>query len=436
MTPRISTPRRDLRPRRVAMISMHTSPLDQPGTGDAGGMNVYVVELARRLASSGTEVEIFTRTTSSQLPPVVQLDDGVLVRHVDAGPYQGMSKDELPAQMCAFSAGVLRTEAEQRPGWYDLVHSHYWLSGQVGWLAAERWGVPLVHSMHTMAKVKNSSLAAGDSPEPATRIIGEEQVTRVADRLVANTDVEASQLSGLYAADDAHVQVVHPGVDLARFTPGDQSQARARLGVPADALLLLFAGRIQPLKSPDVLIEAAAELVRRHPELRSRVQVAVVGGPSGSGLEHPESLDVLARELGVRDLVRFEPPADHDTLADWYRAATLVAMPSRNESFGLVAIEAQACGTPVVASSVGGLRTAVADGASGLLVDSYEPATWADAIAQIVRNPDARRRLGSGAALHARRFSWHATAERMLDCYADARAAVQSHRLAELAAAH
>ena len=436
MTAPLRTSRRDLRPRRVAMISMHTSPLDQPGTGDAGGMNVYVVELARRLASSGTEVEIFTRTTSSQLPPVVPLDDGVLVRHVDAGPYQGMSKGELPAQMCAFSAGVLRTEAEQHRGWYDLVHSHYWLSGQVGWLAAERWGVPLVHSMHTMAKVKNSSLASGDSPEPATRIIGEEQVTRVADRLVANTDVEAAQLSDLYGADDEHVQVVHPGVDLARFRPGDQAAARRRLGVAQDALLLLFAGRIQPLKSPDVLIEAAAALVRAHPELRARLQVVIVGGPSGSGLEHPESLDVLARQLGVRDLIRFEPPTHHDALADWYRAATVVAMPSRNESFGLVAVEAQACGTPVVASAVGGLRTVVADGVSGTLVDSHDPRAWADAIGRIALHPAERHRLGSGAALHARRFSWQATAERMLDCYAAARSAVQSHRLVELAAAH
>jgi len=185
-----------------------------------------------------------------------------------------------------------------------------------------------------------------------------------------------------------------------------------------------------------VLIEAAAALVRAHPELRARLQVVIVGGPSGSGLEHPESLDVLARQLGVRDLIRFEPPTHHDALADWYRAATVVAMPSRNASFGLVAVEAQACGTPVVASAVGGLRTVVADGVSGTLVDSHDPRAWADAIGRIALHPAERHRLGSGAALHARRFSWQATAERMLDCYAAARSAVQSHRLVELAAAH
>ena len=221
MTPGTRAPsRRDLRPARVAMISMHTSPLDQPGTGDAGGMNVYIVELARRLAAAGTEVEIFTRSTSSQLPEVVEMSPGVLVRHVDAGPYQGLSKDELPAQLCEYSRGVLRAEAAAPPGWYDLVHSHYWLSGQVGALAAERWGVPLVHSMHTMAKVKNASLAMGDTPEPRTREIGEQQVVDAADRLVANTEDEARQLHDLYGAGLGEVSVVSPGVDLDLFTPG------------------------------------------------------------------------------------------------------------------------------------------------------------------------------------------------------------------------
>src|SRR5579884_3902809 len=165
-----------LRPRRVAMLSVHTSPLHQPGTGDAGGMNVYIVELSRCLAGLGVEVEIFTRATSSDLPPTVELAPGVLVRHVVAGPFEGLYKEDLPAQLCAFTHGVLRTEAGHRAGHYDLVHSHYWLSGQVGWLAAERWGVPLVHTMHTMAKVKNAQLAAGDTPEPAARVIGESQV--------------------------------------------------------------------------------------------------------------------------------------------------------------------------------------------------------------------------------------------------------------------
>src|SRR5882724_9012607 len=217
-------------PRRVATLSVHTSPLDQPGGGDAGGMNVYIVEVARRLAALGVASEIFTRATSSQLPPQVELAPGVLVRHVVAGPYSGLDKEELPAQLCAFSNGVLRAEAHRPPGWYDLIHSHYWLSGQVGWLARERWGVPLVHSAHTLAKVKNDQLADGDCPEPRSRVIGEEQVVAAADRLVASTEAEARQLIERYGADPGQVTVTPPGVDLDTFRPGPVAAARRRLG--------------------------------------------------------------------------------------------------------------------------------------------------------------------------------------------------------------
>ena len=247
---------------RLAMISLHTSPLDQPGTGDAGGMNVYVIELARRLARRGVEVDIFTRATSSALDPVVAACDGVTVRHIHAGPFEGLTKDELPAQLCVFAREVLRTEAAQPVGHYDVVHTHYWLSGQVGALARDRWGVPLVHSMHTMAKVKNDALADGDVPEPLARVIGEEQVVEAADMLIANTDIEAKQLIELYDADPARVEVVHPGVDLDVFRPVPKAQARAGLGLPADADVLLFAGRIQPLKAPDVLLRAVADAAR------------------------------------------------------------------------------------------------------------------------------------------------------------------------------
>ncbi len=286
--------------RRLAMISLHTSPLDQPGTGDAGGMNVYVIELARRLARQGIEGDVFTRATSSALPPVVEAADGVLVRHVHAGPYEGLAKDALPGQLCVFAREVLRTEAVQPRGHYDAVHSHYWLSGQVGALARDRWGVPLVHTMHTMARVKNESLAEGDTPEPEARVIGEQQVVEAADVLVANTDIEAKQLINLYDADPGRVEVVHPGVDLDVFRPGSQAAARAALGLPADAQVVLFAGRIQPLKAPDVLLRAVAVLLERQPALRSRLVVPVVGGPSGSGLEHPESLVELAVTLARR----------------------------------------------------------------------------------------------------------------------------------------
>ncbi|CAM5353163.1 D-inositol 3-phosphate glycosyltransferase [Streptomyces badius] len=260
------------KPRRIAMLSVHTSPLHQPGTGDAGGMNVYIVELAKRLAAINIEVEIFTRATTGSLAPAVELAPGVLVRHVDAGPYEGLAKEDLPAQLCAFTHGVMQAWAGQRPGYYDLVHSHYWLSGQVGWLAAQRWGVPLVHAMHTMAKVKNAALAEGDTPEPPARVIGETQIVNASDRLIANTAEEADELVRFYGADPAAVAVVHPGVNLDRFRPADgRAAARARLGLPQDALIPLFAGRIQPLKAPDVLLRAVAVLLERDPSLRSRI---------------------------------------------------------------------------------------------------------------------------------------------------------------------
>lgn len=411
--------------RRVAMISLHTSPLDQPGTGDAGGMNVYVVELARRMAAQGIEVDVFTRATSSALDPVVPAFDGVQVRHIHAGPFEGLSKEELPAQLCAFAREVLRAEAAQPLGHYDVVHSHYWLSGQVGALARDRWGVPLVHSMHTMAKVKNEFLADGDTPEPVARIIGEEQVVEAADMLIANTDLEAKQLIELYDADPARVEVVHPGVDLDVFRPHDRVATRAELGLPADAAVLLFAGRIQPLKAPDVLLRAVAELLAQSPELRSRLVVPIVGGPSGSGLEHPESLAQLATELrldGADGVVRFVPPVAQADLARWCAAATLVAVPSYNESFGLVAAEAQATGTPVVAAAVGGLTTVVRDGRSGLLVDTHDPRDWAAALRRVITDDDLRLRLEAGALEQARSFSWERTAERTLDVYARAQA--------------
>ncbi|MGI5529686.1 D-inositol-3-phosphate glycosyltransferase [Streptomyces syringium] len=423
--PFTGAPRRRLggvrRPRRIAMLSVHTSPLHQPGTGDAGGMNVYIVELAKRLAAINIEVEIFTRATTGTLPPAVELAPGVLVRHIDAGPYEGLAKEELPAQLCAFTHGVMQAWAGHRPGHYDLVHSHYWLSGHVGWLAAERWGVPLVHAMHTMAKVKNAALAEGDTPEPAARVIGETQIVRAADRLIANTDGEAEELVRHYEADPAQVAVVHPGVNLDRFTPADgRAAARARLGLPADALVPLFAGRIQPLKAPDILLRAVGHLLGQRPELRSRIVVPVVGGPSGSGLAKPEGLQKLAARLGIADVVRFRPPVGQEQLADWYRAASVLVMPSYSESFGLVAAEAQACGTPVVAAAVGGLPVAVRDGVSGFLVDGHDPADYARTLNRFADDATLANRMGAAAATHARSFGWDTAAAATADVYAAA----------------
>jgi D-inositol-3-phosphate glycosyltransferase len=411
--------------RRVAMISVHTSPLDQPGTGDAGGMNVYVLELSRRLAAAGIEVDIFTRATSSLTEPVVGAGSGITVRNIHAGPFEGLTKGELPGQLCTFAREVLRTEAGLPLGHYDMVHSHYWLSGQVGALARDRWGVPLVHTMHTMAKVKNDAMAVGDVPEPAARIIGEEQVVEAADMLIASTDLEAKQLINLYDADPTRVEVVHPGVDLNVFRPRDTHAAREHLGLPLDAHIVLFAGRLQPLKGPDVLLRAIARLLAHKPELRQRLVVPVVGGPSGTGLEHPEALADLATELGIADVVRFVPPVPAAELAVWDAAATLVAVPSYNESFGLVAAEAQAAGTPVVAAAVGGLTTVVDDGRSGLLLDTHEPEAWAHAIGRVLLDDGLRARLAEGARVRAGAFSWEDTAERTLDVYERARASLR-----------
>jgi D-inositol-3-phosphate glycosyltransferase len=388
-------------------------------------LNVYVVQTALRMARRGIEVEIFTRATSSEHAPTEELAPGVLVRHVVAGPFEGLGKDDLPSQLCAFTAGVLRAEARHEPGWYDVVHSHYWLSGQVGWLARDRWGVPLVHTAHTLARVKNAALADGDPPEPRVRVIGEDQVVAEADRLVCNTDTEARELVDLYGADPGRIVTIPPGVDLARFRPGDRTAARRTLGVPPDAVVLAFAGRIQPLKAPDVLLHAAACLLEREPGLRHggsgpRLVVLVAGGPSGSGLAEPTALQELAGHLGLDDVVRFLPPQAADGLVEVFRAADVVAVPSHNESFGLVALEAQACGTPVVAARVGGLPVAVADGRSGLLVDGHAPGPWADALAAVALDPARRAALSTGAIAHARRFSWDRTTDALLATYAQA----------------
>jgi D-inositol-3-phosphate glycosyltransferase len=407
-------------PRRIATISVHTSPLEQPGTGDAGGLNVYVVEVAKRLAARGIEVDIFTRAVSRDVPPAAELTAGVQVRHLTAGPFEDLDKADLPGQLCHFTFEVLRAEAAYAPGRYDLVHGHYWLSGQVGAVAKERWGVPLVQSMHTLGRVKNAALAAGDAAEPDVRLRGEAEVVTAADRLVANTDNEARELVRLYDADPARVMTVNPGVDLSVFRPGSRRLARRRLGLPADAVVLMFAGRVQPLKAPDVVLRAAALLIGEDPGLAGRLCVALVGGPSGPGRADPYHLTELSAALGISRVVRLEPPCPQHELAEWYRAATVVMVPSYSESFGLVAVEAQACGTPVIAASVGGLRTAVRDGVSGILVDGHAPASYARAVRELLTQPARLARLSAGAREHASRFGWGTTVDALLRVYTGA----------------
>ena len=401
--------------RRLAAISLHTSPLAQPGTGDAGGMNVYVAQTAVRLAARGIEVEIFTRATSSRSEPRVEMAPGVSVRHIVAGPFEGLDKEELPGQLCSFASGVMRAEAAQPAGHYDLLHSHYWLSGQVAYLAKDRWGVPLVHSAHTLAKVKNAALADADTPEPRGRVIGEEQVVAEADRLVANTDTEVRELVELYGADPGRIDVVPPGVDTDVFRPGPQLAARAALGIAADELVVAFAGRIQPLKAPDVLLRAARLLRGRYPDRRFRV--VVVGGTSGTGRIVPHGLADLAAELDLADVVDFLDPLPPARLCQVFQAADAVAVPSYNESFGLVALEAQASGTPVVAARVGGLRVAVDDGVSGVLVDGHDPDRWADQLAGVLLDPGRRASMAAAAPRQAARFSWERTVDGLLETY-------------------
>ncbi|WP_280401385.1 D-inositol-3-phosphate glycosyltransferase [Nocardia carnea] len=411
----IVSERPDRRPNRIAVLTVHTSPLAQPGTGDAGGMNVYVLQTAEQLAQRGTEVEIFTRATSSNLPPVQEAAPGVLVRNVVAGPFEGLDKHDLPTQLCPFTAEVLRQEARQVPGYYDLVHSHYWLSGQVGWLARDRWRVPLVHTAHTLAAVKNAALAEGDSPEPLTREIGEKQVIAEADRLTANTAREAHQLVDLYGALPDRIDIVPPGADLTCYRPGDKAAARAELGLAAGEEIVAFVGRIQPLKAPDVLVRAVAEALRRRPGRRLRA--VIVGGPSGTGLERPDALIELAAQLGISEHVTFLPPQPPGRLAQVYRAADLVAVPSYNESFGLVALEAQASGTPVLAAAVGGLGTAVRHEHSGLLVSGHRTPDWAGALEYLLDDSARLAAMGAHAVAHAAGFSWAHTAEKLLDSY-------------------
>jgi len=398
------------------MLSLHTSPLEQPGSGDAGGMNVYVDQVSRRLAAAGTSVEVFTRATRSDQPGVERLSDRLIIRHLEAGPFQGLRKEDLPGQLCALGAGVLRAEAARPEGWFDVVHSHYWLSGQVGWLSTDRWDVPLVHSMHTMAKVKNRDLGAHDSPEPVARIVAEQQLVDVADVLVANTEAEAADLRTLYSANDDSIRVIHPGVDLELFTPGDRSRERQRWGLDPTAPVLLFVGRLQPLKAPDLLLAAAAGL-------DPSVQVVICGGASGNGDLMPEQLRAQAQSLGIADRTTFLDPVPVPELVSLMRAATAVVVPSHSESFGLVAAEAQACGTPVVAAAVGGLTTVVADGRSGMLVADHRVDSWQQALNRLCSAPSLQRTLEAGARSHAERFSWDMTAEALMRTYQDARAA-------------
>jgi D-inositol-3-phosphate glycosyltransferase len=398
--------------KRVAFLSLHTSPMEQPGSGDAGGMNVYIRGLASALAETGIEVEIFTRSTSAGQPAVEHPDPGVCVHNVMAGPPRKLPKEELPELLHSMVAEVERIRAQQPHGRYDVIHSHYWVSGVAGLELSGLWNVPLVHTMHTMAKVKNLLLHSGEQPEPRRREDGEHRIVDGATRLIANTTAEAAELVSHYGADYDHIDVAPPGVDLSVFTPAFRAASRTAHGISPDTFHLLFAGRIQRLKGPQILVNAAALLRQRRPDIN--LKLTILGALSGA---RDFNLSSLVSAAGLDDVVTHHPPVSAPELAGWFRAADVVAMPSFSESFGLVALEAQACGTPVIATRVGGLTRAVSHGRTGLLVNGHHASDWADALEALHDDPDTRRNMGTAAAIHAANSGWQRTAAITLDSY-------------------
>ena len=381
-------------------------------------MNVYIREVAERLAKQGVDVDVFTRRRSNRAAEIEEIGPGNRMIQVDAGPAGPVPKNELPRYLPAFLGGVLR-QAHEEGHAYDVVHSHYWMSGWVGRSTKEIWGVPLVASFHTLGKVKNYSRGSGEEPEPDVRLTGEEKVIAQADKILAPTPEEAAQLVGLYGATPDRVRVVPPGVDHALFFPRDRQEAKARLHLTG-VRLVLFVGRLQSHKGPDIAVRAMAEGVARDPEGTADLMLAIVGGPSGPGpsAEVAHLMD-LAAALGVAERVMLFPPQTQERLADFYAAAEVLLVPSRSESFGLVALEAEACGTPVIAAATGGLRYVVADGVTGFLVPGYDPGDYADALLRILGDRAGAKRMGEAGVVQAVRYSWDATAAEVLSVYRD-----------------
>ena len=394
--------------RRVAVFSMHTSPLAQPGAGDGGGMNVYVRALASALARAGVECDVFTRSEVASQPRVVEVEPGFRVVHVTAGPEAPVPRFELPGLVDEFVAETTRVLDSSAP--VDVLHANYWLSGAVAHKLKHLRDLPMVATFHTLARVKAD---AGVDDDPDQRALVEHGVIACSDLMLASTDAEREQLATHYGAVPERVEVVPPGVDHSVFFPDDSRVAKDRLGLDARRMLL-FAGRIQPLKGVGMAVRCLAEL--RDPE----AMLLVVGGPSGpDGHDELARVRELAHELGVAANVHFVPPQPHTRLADYYRAADVCIVPSRAESFGLVALEAAACGTPVVAASVGGLRSLVDDGATGFLVDDRDPAAYAAPVAMLLEDPELAAEIGAIASARSRKYSWSITAARLRRLYGD-----------------
>ena len=407
--------------RRVGLVAVHTSPLAQAGTGDAGGLNVYVDNVAHGLARRGVEVDVFTRRPAGDVPATVEVEPRLRVHHIEAGPPEA-DKSELASHLCAFYLGLADHPAARAA---QILHAHYWMSGWVGLRAQSRLGIPLVQTFHTLARQKNATLAPGDNPEPALRLAAEQRIAVHADAIVAPTPDESAFLRREMGASRVHV--VEPGVDLTTFnTAAGRSWTADLLGGGRDARVVLFVGRLQPLKGPDTAVRTIAALAATMPADAPPVRLVVVGGPSGNGagVVDPPALQALAEQLGVADRVAFLSPRSHEQLAALYRAADVVLMPSHSESFGLVALEAQACGAPVVATDVGGLRHVLGplDGepGGGTLVAEHDSNAFAKALMPYLLDPSVRADAAEHAVRRADRFSWDATVERTLEVYEQA----------------
>jgi D-inositol-3-phosphate glycosyltransferase len=377
-------------------------------------MNVYVRELTAALARSGVACDVFTRAWSPELAPVIEVEPGLRVHHVPAGPLSILPKEALPGVVDAFTQGVLERMSEPGDGEFTSVHANYWLSGLSGHVIKHELNLPLVCTFHTLDRVKAESMPEEvEADMPHRRAEAEASIIDCSDAVLASCTVEAEQITSLYGADPDRIRIVPLGVDHAFFGPGHRPQARRALGLPLDGRLLLFVGRIQPLKCADAAIDTLAELSDGHD---GPYRLVIVGGPSGPhGEKSLQGLVDLADARGVRDRVHFVEPQPHELLSSYYRAADVCIVPSRSESFGLVALEAAACGTPVVASAVGGLTTLVDQGRTGFLVEDPTPLRYAAAVRRIFDEPLMAERLSTASVLRARRYTWRAAATALLD---------------------
>ncbi|MFQ5614021.1 MAG: glycosyltransferase [Anaerolineae bacterium] len=407
--------------KRIAMLSVHTCPLAMLGGKETGGMNVYVRELTREFSRRGVAVDVFTRSQDPEIPHTGSLiGPNGRVFHIVAGPERPYDKNEIFNHLPQFVRGVREVAATEGVR-YDILHSHYWLSGLVARDLRRAWGIPIVQMFHTLAEMKNRVAQTPEEMESRRRHDCEGEIMHFADRLVAATPIEKGQMAGLYGADPAKISIVPPGVDLERFRPRPRAEARTKIGTPPDHQMILFAGRIQPLKGIDTLIQAMALVMERRPELHHHICLCIIGGDPDldSTYEHSElkRLHSLKESLGIGDLVTFLGAKDQDTLVHYYTAASVVVVPSHYESFGMVALEAMACGTPVIASDVGGLSYNVKDGFNGYLVPNGNPVALADKIALLLEHRSLRDELGQQAHRWAERFSWVNIADEILEVY-------------------